>query len=310
MPTSIHGPGLPGQFEAGPYVVHVTGTQLSVAWDDDSERLEVGVTHGSVRVDGPTLPDSGAAVRTGERLIMEKGTRLFAPLVSDNPDRSAVPKETVGADDGPNAAAAPHEDDTEIDTPSSQLEKTKRGLRHLEPSRKTERKTYRGTSLRNLARKKSFSWRWYDLATQSDYNNAYTAAKQEQVYGRLADLSSAELRLLVDVSRFARDGERSSLVLHTLRRRFPRTQSANTAAFLLGRVTLELSNNPGEALVWFERYLKDDPDGPLAEEALGRLIDASQQAGDHSRAVRSAKEYLVKYPKGIFREVARAALAR
>jgi transmembrane sensor len=49
---------------AGPYEVHVTGTQFDVTWDAASARLEVHVTRGSVRVSGGGLAPRD--VRTGE----------------------------------------------------------------------------------------------------------------------------------------------------------------------------------------------------------------------------------------------------
>ncbi len=50
---------------AGPYTVHVVGTDLAVAWDPDAEQLDVEVTRGVVAVSGPAL--------TGEQLVGSAG---------------------------------------------------------------------------------------------------------------------------------------------------------------------------------------------------------------------------------------------
>ena len=67
---------------------------------------------------------------------------------------------------------------------------------------------------------------------------------------------------------------------------------------------------PGSACRWFDRYLQESPRGRLAQEALGRLVDACEKAGRHGRARRGAKTYIARYPRGIFRRVAEHVLRR
>jgi hypothetical protein len=71
---------------------------------------------------------------------------------------------------------------------------------------------------------------------------------------------------------------------------------------------MEIENGPREAQRWFETYLTEDPDGPLAEEALGRLIDARKEAGARSGARDAATLYLSRHPDGVFADLARATL--
>ena len=48
----------------------------------------------------------------------------------------------------------------------------------------------------------------------------------------------------------------------------------------------------------FETYLREQPSGALRAEAMGRLMEAWQRAGQLNEARRVAKEYLARYPRG------------
>jgi outer membrane protein assembly factor BamD (BamD/ComL family) len=75
------------------------------------------------------------------------------------------------------------------------------------------------------------------------------------------------------------------------------------AAFLLGR-----ASHGATAARWFETYLEEQPGGNLAREALGRLIEAYQASGSKEAAVRTARQYLKRYPTGPHAELARRAV--
>jgi ferric-dicitrate binding protein FerR (iron transport regulator) len=52
---------------AGPWTVHVTGTQFVVAWEPSTEHFRVAVSEGSVRVEGPE--DEVVKLAAGEELV-------------------------------------------------------------------------------------------------------------------------------------------------------------------------------------------------------------------------------------------------
>ncbi len=52
-------------FVAGPFEIRVTGTKLSIAWDPESERIEVTLHEGSVEIETPIGP-SRYSVRAGQ----------------------------------------------------------------------------------------------------------------------------------------------------------------------------------------------------------------------------------------------------
>jgi outer membrane protein assembly factor BamD (BamD/ComL family) len=65
-----------------------------------------------------------------------------------------------------------------------------------------------------------------------------------------------------------------------------------------------------DAIGWFKRYLTEQPNGPLAREAAGRLIELLRQTGDSARAQEAAAGYLKRYPTGPHAALARNVLAR
>jgi outer membrane protein assembly factor BamD (BamD/ComL family) len=57
-------------------------------------------------------------------------------------------------------------------------------------------------------------------------------------------------------------------------------------------------------------YLKEQPGGPLAREAQGRLMEALYRGGDRAGASRTAEAYLSANPSGPHARLARTLLGR
>jgi len=103
----------------------------------------------------------------------------------------------------------------------------------------------------------------------------------------------------------ARLGGRPELAERALLSLRNRHGARGQTAFLLGKVAADqLGAGPG-AIKWFQTYLAEEPRGPLAEQALGRLIEL--QAGTRA-GKRAAKEYLARYPSGGYASFARSLL--
>jgi TolA-binding protein len=98
-----------------------------------------------------------------------------------------------------------------------------------------------------------------------------------------------------------RDEERAALL--ACRRRAPGQAAAAQAAYLLGRASVG-----AEAAQWFETYLREQPQGLLAREAAGRLIESYRASGSTSAAQTAAARYLARYPDGPHASLARQAL--
>jgi TolA-binding protein len=111
---------------------------------------------------------------------------------------------------------------------------------------------------------------------------------------------------LLEAARAARlagrpDDERAALL--ACRRRAPGQAAAAQAAYLLGR-----ASPAAEAAQWFETYLREQPQGLLAREAAGRLIESYKASGNTSAAQTAAARYLARYPNGPHASLARQAL--
>ena len=145
---------------------------------------------------------------------------------------------------------------------------------------------------------------WTKLDEKGDYDAAYGAALSAGLASVLRASSSDELLRLAQVARLSghRDTEREALV--TCRRRFPGSERAAVAAYELGR-----SSSPSEASSWFDTYLGEQPSGPLAREASGRLVEARASAADDRGARDAAARYLARYPDGPHAPLARRVLA-
>lgn len=129
-------------------------------------------------------------------------------------------------------------------------------------------------------------------------------AEAHGVESSLAQRSLADLGALGDAARYLgrRDLARRAFVAQ--RTRFPRTTAASNAAFQLGRLADD-DGRQTEAIGWYDRYLVEAENGPLAAEALGRLLVATSRVSGPSAARPIADRYLARFPQG-----AHAAIAR
>jgi transmembrane sensor len=78
----------------------------------------------------------------------------------------------------------------------------------------------------------------------------------------------------------------------------PGDPRAPLAAFTLGRVHLEDLGAPRDAAQAFARARELAPDGPLAEDALAREVEAWSRAGETETARARAEAYVRRYPEG------------
>jgi hypothetical protein len=134
---------------------------------------------------------------------------------------------------------------------------------------------------------------WQELEQHGRYGEAIQVAERQGL-GAIYDGGAAEdLMTLARAARFAGRAELATQALQRCRQRFPGDTRAATAAFLLGR-----GAPPAEAAQWFATYLSEQPSGPLAREAAGRLIEAYDRAGNRQAAKEAAQKYLAGYPGG------------
>jgi transmembrane sensor len=265
---------------AGPYTVTVTGTTFSVYWKQEQKLLRVTVTEGSVRVTGGEIAGGGLTLTGGERLHIDGSEGIFS--IGPAQDEGKTVAAAVPA--APAEALPPPEAVTPGEAPATTGEKA------VEEEKKAPTPP------------------WKALAQEGKYEEAMEAAGKAGFEQILKTASQADLWLLADTARYARDGKKAEKALLAIRERFASSKRAKIAAFLLGRVALELNKDPAGSVAWFTTYLQEDPGGPLAEEALGRLINACMKAGREEQAKKHAQLYLEKYEDGAFADLARKVL--
>jgi hypothetical protein len=146
---------------------------------------------------------------------------------------------------------------------------------------------------------------WRALEAAGKYAEAVRIAERRGLGSLYQTGSADELMALSRAARFAGRGEVAREASLSCRSRFAGSPQAAMSAFLLGRAA-----SGAQAAQWFSTYLKEQPNGALAREALGRLIEAYQGAGDRVSARASAERYLKSYPDGPHATLAHEALHR
>ncbi len=146
---------------------------------------------------------------------------------------------------------------------------------------------------------------WRALEASGKYATAVKVAERRGLPSVYQTGSADDLLALSRAARFAGRTEVARDALMACRARFAGSAQAAMSAFLLGR-----SANGRQAADWFSTYLKEQPNGALAREALGRLIEAYQAAGDRVSGRAAAERYLKSYPDGPHATLAREALHR
>lgn len=133
---------------------------------------------------------------------------------------------------------------------------------------------------------------------------AFEEAKRGDFIAACENSTVDELGRLADAARQAHAFDDATFALETLRRRFAGTNEAARAAFDLGVLESDRGHSARGAS-WFDRYLTERPDGALTREALGRLVECREDAGDRVAAELAAKQYLARYPNGPHATLAR-----
>ncbi|HVR18092.1 MAG TPA: FecR domain-containing protein, partial [Polyangiaceae bacterium] len=238
----VHRPGSAWRVIAGPISVRVTGTQFDLAWSALTDEFSVTVREGSVVVAGSVV-GSERPVRAGETLRVRVAERRLE-LTNGAPMKPALEPQAAA----PLDRAAPPGSVTVAADPAM--------VQSLPSPSPTVRDDWRELARRGLL-KKAFS-----AAEASGFSAACDAA------------SAAELLQLGDAARLSGRPERATQALLALRTRYPTDPRRAAAAFALGKVAFDQTASYGQAAEWFSTSLREQPNGSLAREAAGRLIEA------------------------------------
>ena len=288
----VHAPGTRWSFDAGPFVVGVTGTAFSVSWAEREHRLDVRLENGSVTVSGP-FSDAAIALRAGQWLTVLGSEVLIRNLgqseASSAEDATRAPSATA------DPAGTPDEDGQVDRVPKQEARAASAdGSGRGRPGGATTPAMHHWAA---------------DLAS-GKVASIVDEALRLGLDAALTESTGSELAALADAARYTRREDIARDALFALRRRFPRSGHARDAAFLLGRLAEAQQDGRG-ALSWFVTYLSEAPSGTYASEALGRKMSVVQQLEGNDAARPVAEEYVRRFPGGTYAQAARAmSLAR
>ncbi len=279
----VHVPGTRWTFEAGPYVVAVTGTAFSLSWQEDKQRFDLRLENGTVSVSGPAS-DGPMALRAGQWLTGRGGE---------------VRIRNVDALDDGEAGAESAESRT--------------GVEDDEPVAPTSAGT-RSTSRRAVLGAEGARRSAPGLAHEHDWASDLARGRAEAIVadavalgidGVFAQSSGDELAALGDAARYTHRPDIARGAFRAVRRRFPSSERARVAAFDLGRLE-DAEEDSRAALDWFDTYLAEAPNGRYASEALGRKMTLVKVLEGQEAARAWADLYLRRFPSGTYAAAARA----
>ena len=268
---------------AGPFEVHVVGTEFEVSWDPAQERLVLGMVSGKVRVRGPLLAE-GRTLSAGEELIVQIKDQRSEVHPFGQTASLLEPQEPKSP-----RAETPLADPLPALTSTASTASTAAPLVEGLPEEKA--------TVKSAAEMPA----WRALAAQGKHREAMEAAEREGFDSLLASSSADVLLELSDEARFAGAYAQAERALLRARRLGARGRSA----FLLGKLAADHQSAPASAVQWFETYLTEEPSGSLAEQALGRVMELERKLGEDASARRAAERYLARYPKGAYAGLAK-----
>jgi TolA-binding protein len=149
---------------------------------------------------------------------------------------------------------------------------------------------------------------WATLVSTGHFAEVVDRAEAEGIDGVLSGRGASDLRSLASAARYTGHTALAVRTWSTLRQRFGGHDAGRQAAFFLGR-TYDEQGQSALALRSLNDYLRETPSGVYAAEALGRRMALVQrlEGGEAARAV--AREYLNRFPKGSYAQMARGLLA-
>ncbi|MBU1221662.1 tetratricopeptide repeat protein [Myxococcota bacterium] len=276
---------------AGPYDVTALGTVYSVKWINNE--LKVSVAEGVVRVKHRKNKTREWIVRASETLSVIDSSDFNK--MKDNKTSEVVEKMP--------------EPEKNLKTEVEKEKLTSKIETEVEKEKFTSEIKTRNPSLKKQPELSSVEKpNWRTFYAKEDYSGAVSAIEKAGLEQFIDSAPLKDLQAVANAARYSGKSKTAVKVFESLRKRYPNTSSASTAAFLIGRIYAEQMKNPSGAVHWFDTYLRENPSGGMAEEALGRKMDCAYNAGLVMTARDTATKLLKEYPSGPFRHQASAIL--
>lgn len=304
VPIVAHSQSIPLNFSDGSKILLLDGTRASIR-DLNANGAEVELETGKTRVSVHHQPKTRFSLHAGPYQVGVTGTKFDLEWLPSRERFELLLEEgsvVVSTDKANHAAVKMSAPERLVidhgqwqlspvakdNAPAATLEPGDAGLpaapRAAEPS----------TAAPSPAASNAPATRsWQEWSKLGKYHQAYAEAAASGI-PRLAQTGSAQsLLTLAEVCRFAGHPGDGIATLSRLRQRFENSDEAAIAAFQLGRLS-----QGEQAALWFRSYLRERPNGELAREASGRLLEALDKAGNRAAALDAAKSYLLRYPSG------------
>ncbi len=297
--------------DAGPYSVHVIGTEFNIRWSANEEVLDVHLLKGAIVVRGPLARD-GLSMEAGAHLFAnvrkgeihldqaagpgaageEEATTTSAPAAA--PATSApTPTPTIGAAAGSSVPAV---------VPAPAVHATHVAAQPARPRTLALASPHAPAPAQQTG--------WSTRLGRGDLQGVIGDAEQRGLETVFKTASPSDLNVLADAARFARRGDIARGALLAERARFPGSSQGRDAAFFLGGLS---EDEPGTsamktALEWYERYLRESPNGSFVRTVLGRRMVLVQKLRGTAAARPLAGEYLERFADGPYAASARKLL--
>lgn len=256
------------QFEAGPFLVTVHGTSFEIRWNPAETVFEMRLASGAVSVTSPIAAPE-IKLRAGQTLRVS--LREQTSTIGTDAAGGGAPQE-VKTDPAPSLRPPP---------PSPSQPTSHGGWAH----------------------------RGWDVALGEGRANAVVSdAERTGLRVAIDQSDSDDLWALSNAARYVGKVSVASQALVAQRRRFPSSERALEAAFLLGRLYDRATAGPADAMKWYDRYLAEAPNGPQASDALGRKMTLLERWNRRTEAAVVAREYLRRFPSGTYATAARVLL--
>jgi len=147
---------------------------------------------------------------------------------------------------------------------------------------------------------------WTTALTENKAADVVADADRRGLATVLERADSEDLWALANAARYTGRFTLARQALTAQRRRFPSSDRARDAAFLLGRLHDADAEGPEKALDWYDRYLTEAPNGAHASDALGRKLTLLQRSNRSAEALAIARDYLQRFPRGTYANAAHA----
>ena len=298
----VHRPHAAWTVEAGPYSIEVTGTVFDVRWSGADEIAEVRLRAGSVRVTGPLLTER-ATLRPGQSLIARLAAhevRIEDEAAHGQPEELRPPASARAASRRPPRPAAtrtPRQPNTRSEQRAERL--SGRPEKRVAPAARfvVARRPGRG---RLQAGRPGWRPATRRPSCPRPRRTASTPCWSRRTPPRWLRWLTPPATTVSPIWRRAFCWPSAGAS------RAPRRP--RNAAFFLGRLGDDGGKAP-EALKWYRLYLTEQPRGPYASEALGRVMLEVARVSGHAAAREMAEEYLARFPNGTYLLHARQILA-